>query len=92
MHRVAALFDGFDEPAGVADVVGDELAGLAIDGFCLGHAFIYFVDVEPGGVFLGEAGGVFARLLVALDDRVRRDGGHAVVPQQRARAALRCLR
>jgi len=34
-QRVAALFDGFDKPAGVADIVGDELAGFAVDGLVL---------------------------------------------------------
>ncbi len=85
---VAALFDGFDEPACVADIVGDELAGFAIDGFGLGHAFVDFVDVEAWGVFFSEAGGVFAGFVVAFDDGVGADFGDGGVAEEGAGAGV----
>ena len=88
-ERVAALFNGLNEPAGVADVVGDVFTGFAVDFlFVFGHAFVDFIDVEARGMFIGEAHGVLAGVFVALHNGVRRDGGDAGLAQEAAGAGV----
>jgi hypothetical protein len=70
--RAAALFDAFDQPAGVADVVGQEfrvfLSLLGPSAFAI-HA----ADVQVRGRVVGHFDFVAVGFFIVIDDRIRRD-------------------